>query len=90
MVIVCFGLKFLQIVRVKVVCNGEVKEGGCNESVFAINRGMDGRWGFVLVRGCAGTVGGFIRGGIICHDMVLHGALRGDKGGMEGVLNELV
>jgi hypothetical protein len=35
-------------------------------------------------------MGEFIRGGIICHDVVLYGALRGDKGGMEGVLNELV
>ena len=89
-VVICSRPEFLQVVRVKAVCDGEVKGGGCNESVFAINHGIDGRWGFILIRGCADAVGEFIRGGIICHDVILYGALRGDKGGMEGVLNELV
>ena len=42
-VVICSRLEFLQVVRVKAVCDGEVKDDGCNESVFAINCGMDGR-----------------------------------------------
>jgi hypothetical protein len=72
------------------VGKGEAKDSRCDEAVFAIDCSVDGGRGFVLVRRCAGTVGGFIRGGVFYCDVVPHSMLRCDKGGMMGVLGELV
>jgi hypothetical protein len=72
------------------VGHGEVKNGGCDEVVFAVNHCSDGWGGFVLVRGCTGAMGGFVGGGILRCDVVPHGVLGCDKSGVMGFLLESV
>jgi hypothetical protein len=69
---------------------GEAEDGECDEAVFAVDRHSNSQGGFVLIRGCASTVGGFVGGGVFRFDAVPHGTLRRDKGGVMGVLCELV
>jgi hypothetical protein len=59
-VIICSQSEFFQICRVKAVSEGEVEDGGCDEVVSPLECRSDGGWGFILVRGGASTVGGFV------------------------------
>ena len=62
------------------MCKGEVKDDRYNEAVFAIDCSTNSGRGFVLIRGCTGTVGEFVEGGIFCYNVVPHGMLGSDKG----------
>jgi hypothetical protein len=63
-VVICSGMEFLRVHEVKAVGEGEAKDSGCDKVVFTVNHCSNGRRGFVLVRGCASGIRGFVRWGV--------------------------